>query len=236
MNVRRCVIFDLDGTLVDSHAYTFAAFRHACSPYRDAPSDAQILAAFGPWERVILSGLLASEHVDAAYARLQSYYARHAGELAVHPAVRPLLGDCVEAGVRLGLFTGRGRDSTALVLAALGLERSFEAVVAGDAVLRPAAAAPPALRPKPAPDGVLHILRTLGCAPGEALVVGDSRLDVEAARAAGALPLFATWHPWPVRPPPDGVVCLGHPDDLRRFLVSPAGEARFRVPGEGRPG
>lgn len=216
--MQRCVIFDLDGTIVDSHAYTFAAFRFACVPFRDPPEDAEVYAAFGPWERVILSRLLPASRVDEAYARLQTYYAEHAARLRVHAEIRPLLCDCRAAGIGLGLFTGRGADSTSLVLEALDLDRAFSAIVSGNAVLRPPDASGPGLRPKPAPDGVLHLLRSLGCAAESTIVVGDSPLDVEAARSAGAQPMFATWYPWPVHTPPDDVPRLERPDALRSWL------------------
>jgi HAD superfamily hydrolase (TIGR01509 family) len=171
----RACIFDLDGTVVDSHAYTFAAFRAACAGVARPPTDAEIFAAFGPPERVILERLLPPAALEPAYARLQAYYATHAAGLEMHPEMRPLLGDCRAAGVRLGLFTGRGTDSTSLVLHQLDLEWAFDAVVAGAM----------ALRPKPAPDGVVQLLERLGVAAGDALVVGDSPLDLQAAGRAG---------------------------------------------------
>ena len=204
----RCLILDLDGTVVDSHAYTFAAFRHACAPFRAAPSDAEIYAAFGPWERVILGGLLRPAQVEPAYARLQWYYAAHAGALAVHPQMRPLLRDCGAADLGCGLFTGRGSDSTRLILAALDLAWAFAAVVAGDDLWRP----------KPAGDGVLQLLSALGRTAAEAIVVGDSKLDLEAARAAGTRAALAGWFPWGGRELPRGAPLLRDPDALRPLL------------------
>jgi HAD superfamily hydrolase (TIGR01509 family) len=201
----RAIVFDLDGTVVDSHRYTFAAFRFASSPYRPPPSDAEVFAAFGPSERVILASLVPA-HAGDAYRRLQEYYARHAAGVEMHPEMRPLLRDLRDAGVRLGLFTGRGADSTELLLRALELEWAFEAVVSGDA----------AHRPKPAPDGVLHLLRVLGSAPNTSLVVGDSPLDLEAARSAATPAAFAAWHAFVE--PPAGALVLPQPDALRPLV------------------
>jgi HAD superfamily hydrolase (TIGR01509 family) len=210
----RALVFDLDGTVVDSHRYTFDAFRFACEPFRHPPTDAEVFAAFGPSEEVILGGLLPAAVRAAAYARLQAYYTTHAGRLAVHPAMRPLLGACRDAAVRCGLFTGRGADSTRIVLAALDLDWAFAAVVAGDQ----------AARPKPAPDGLLRLLEMLECAPADGILVGDSSLDIQAARAAGVAAVFAAWHPWVGSAPPAGVPVLDHPDDLRALVgLPPAG-------------
>lgn len=209
----RCLILDLDGTVIDSHAYTFAAFRHACAPFRAAPSDTEIYTAFGPYERVILGGLLAPRDVEPAYVRLQEYYSEHAGALVVHPEMRPLLRDCEAAGVRCGLFTGRGSDSTSLLLRELDLAWAFGMVVAGDDVSRP----------KPAGEGVRRILAVFGCAAAEAVLVGDSSLDMKAAREAGTAGVLATWYAWGgVATQPEGVVRLVRPDDLRPVLGLPA--------------
>lgn len=210
------VIFDLDGTVVDSHAYTFAAFRYACTPFLPPPDDATIYAAFGPSERLILQRLLAPEAVEPAYTRLQQYYVAHARALKVHPQMRPLLADCRRAGIRCGLFTGRGGDSTAHLLAALDLDARFDAIVAGDVVLRPASSV--VLRPKPAPDGVLHLCSVFALHPGMALVVGDSQLDLDAARIAGSRGVLASWHPWTGRSIRDRMPDLAEPDALRPLL------------------
>lgn len=205
--LRELLILDLDGTVVDSHRYTFEAFRFACAPFRPPPTDAEVFGAFGPPERVILARLVPA-HAAAAYDRLQEYYRKHAAAVPMHPAMRPLLLDLRRAGLRLGLFTGRGADSTALLLEALQLADLFDAVVAGDAPGRP----------KPAPDGLLQLLLTLQARRETALVAGDSPLDVEAARAAGIDAVFAAWHAFGgVVVPPDTPV-LQHPDALRPQL------------------
>jgi HAD superfamily hydrolase (TIGR01509 family) len=205
------LILDLDGTVVDSHHFTFAAFRAACSPWREPPTDAQVFAAFGPSERVILQGLLEPGQVDAAYVRLQSYYAVHAGSVAIHPHMSRLLGDCRAARIRVGLFTGRGSDSTQMLLERLDLEWAFDAVRAGDTMRRP----------KPAPDGILQLLEDLASAANQTLVVGDSPLDLQAAAAAHVTGIFAAWHAWEgTNPPPDAPVATD-PDDLRDWLELP---------------
>jgi len=215
----RAVVFDLDGTVVDSHRFTFDAFQAACRPFREPPSDAEVFAAFGPSERVILERLLPRAQVDAAYALLQAHYQTHAPTLAVHPQMRLLLADLRRAGLGCGLFTGRGADSTHLVLEILGLAAAFDAVVAGDQ----------AGRPKPAPDGVLLLAALFGVAPSAMIVVGDSPLDVEAARVAGAAAAFAAWHPWTGVRVPDGVPVLREPVALRALLGWPS----LHLGGEG---
>ncbi len=126
----------------------------------------------------------------------------------VHPELRGVLDAAHGAGWRLALFTGRGADSTQLLLRALTLDALFDAVVAGDS----------GLRPKPAPDGVLALLERLGCRAADALVVGDSPLDVQAARAAGVAAVFAGWFPLAGVTPPAGTEIAATPAALRQHL------------------
>lgn len=205
---RRALVLDLDGTVVDSHAYTFAAFRAALAPCGVVPSDSDIHARFGPPEREILATFVGADAVDEAYARLQAFYVRHLDAVRVHPKLPPLLADARQAGIGCALFTGRAADSCARILRAVGLASAFDACVAGD----------DGLAPKPAPDGVAALARRLGCAPQAVWVVGDSPLDVAAAHAAGASALLATWFPLPQRQVPAGVDAVDDPDAVRARL------------------
>jgi HAD superfamily hydrolase (TIGR01509 family) len=212
VTARRCLILDLDGTVVDSHAYTFAAFRHACAPYRKGLADAEIYACFGPAELVILHHLVGPAHASNAHARLQEYYAAHVGDVRVAPEVVAVLDACARHGVARGLFTGRGRVATERLLAALALEGRFDAVVAGDDV-----------PPKPAPDGITALLRALGRRAEETLVVGDSPLDLQAAAAAGADAALALWYAPEVTRTAAPARRLETPAELWRLLGLEAG-------------
>lgn len=212
MNPRaRALVLDFDGTVVDSHAYTFGAIRHAAHPWTPGLSDADIHAQFGPPERVILARWVPAPALDAAYARLQRYYHEHARDVQAHPGLRPVLEAARAAGIPCALFTGRAADSTSMLLHALALAPLFDAVVTGDAPVRP----------KPAPDGILELARRLGRPPAEILVAGDSPLDVASARAAGAQAVFVAWFPLHFVPPPPGVAVIATPDALRPFLGLP---------------
>jgi pyrophosphatase PpaX len=178
-----CVVFDLDGTVVDSHRYTFDAFRHAVAPWCQAPSDEQIHAAFGPAENIILEQFVSAVHVDEAYTRLQEWYGQHVDEVWPHPGIRELLQELGERRVSRGLFTGRALDSTNLLLGHHKLSGLFDAVVAGDS---PCA-------PKPSGEGILHLMEQLQCRASRTLVVGDSILDLQAAAAAGVQGVGVSW-------------------------------------------
>lgn len=207
----QALIIDLDGTLVDSHDYTFAAFRHACSPYRSAPGDAEIYAAFGPDESVILERLVGEADASAAAERLQRYYRDHVHELQPESALLDVLRACRRAAIPVGLFTGRGGAATRLILEACDLCECFTAIFAGDDGA-----------PKPAPDGIRTLAASMHVVARDVLVVGDSSLDMQAARAAGAAFRLATWFARGVTRSADPAPRLAHPDQLRVLLGLPS--------------
>ncbi len=108
------------------------------------------------------------------------------------------------------MFTGRGRAATQLILETLHFAGRFVGVFAGDDG-----------PPKPAPDGVRLLAQTMGCAPRDVVVVGDSPLDMEAAAAAGAAPRLAVWFARGVTRSSHPAVRLQHPDELHALLDLP---------------
>jgi HAD superfamily hydrolase (TIGR01509 family) len=156
-------VFDLDGTLtIAQHDF------------------AEIKRRLGlPVDRAVLEGI--AERPEHERAELLSQV--HAWELDLadraqaNPGARELLVHLVERGRPIGVLTRNSRNNAERTLAAAGLFDLFER----DRILGRDEA-----RPKPAPDGVLHLARTWAVAAPELVVVGDFRFDLEAARAAGA--------------------------------------------------
>ncbi|MFP4160842.1 MAG: phosphoglycolate phosphatase [Ectothiorhodospira sp.] len=105
---------------------------------------------------------------------LDCYRERHAVRSRVYPGVHEGL-DALKGQFAMGCVTNKPARFTAPLLRAMGLDGYFEVVVAGDTLTRK--------KPDPAP--LLYAARRFDVAPGDALMVGDSRSDVEAARAAG---------------------------------------------------
>jgi phosphoglycolate phosphatase/pyrophosphatase PpaX len=179
----RSVLFDLDGTLVDSLPVTFRAIREVVlARTARVPTDREIYARFGPTDHEILAGFVPPGTERDAFEDLRAVYARHLADIVPYPGIPGMLEALARAGLRLGLTTGRGRESTDLILANLGLAERFAAVVPGDG-----------LPPKPAPDGILRTLALLGERPEAALFVGDAWKDVLAAKAAGIRFGAALW-------------------------------------------
>ena len=202
-----CVVFDLDGTIIDSHAYTFDAFRHALAPYDECPTDEEIYASFGPSERVILDDFIAAGDVARAYERLQAWYRAHASRAQPHPDMLEVLESLRQQGIAITLFTGRGMDSTRLLLETHDLDRFFDAVIAGDSPVQP----------KPSGEGLTALLQAVHCSAQRCLVVGDSPLDLQAAHQVGAHAIGASWFPARSVAPLEGPT-LSSPRDLLRLF------------------
>lgn len=178
------VIFDLDGTLIDSLPDIHAAVNRLLLTEGEAPMPrAEVQSYVGDGAPILIRRVMAARGIDMArHAELASrmvadYTARSCEETTVYPHVPEVLVALKAEGCRLGICTNKPESATRAVLAELGLDQFFEAIVAGD-TLR-------ARKPDPAP--LLHAARLLG-APRVAYV-GDSEVDARTAEAA-SLPFY----------------------------------------------
>ncbi|TVQ58382.1 MAG: phosphoglycolate phosphatase [Rhodobacteraceae bacterium] len=173
------VIFDLDGTLVDSAHDIHAIANVLMADLGAAPfllDEARSYVGNGAATFVArclaARGLPETLHAEAL-ARFQALYETQEPLCRPYPGVEPLLAGLSAQGVPLGLCTNKPGRPAAKVLAALGWSDVFAVVVAGDTL--------PAMKPDPAP--LRHALDALG--GRAALYVGDSEVDAETAQAAG---------------------------------------------------
>ena len=183
--MRTVVLFDLDGTLIDSGPIILASMKHASLTVLGHEPDEELVrsAIGGP-------GLIAQmrdldpdrvdELVDAYRAHNEPL---HAG-LEAFSDVVDLLGVLRDEGRRLGIVTAKRLRTVELALDRFPVLRDTMEVVIG---------ADDTERHKPEPDPVLEALRRLGAPPEEAAYVGDSPFDVRAAKAAGVLAIAVGW-------------------------------------------
>lgn len=207
----RLVIFDLDGTLVDTLEPTFRCFQEAVAPVLGrVPSREEILERFGPADHQIVSDWVGSEHAKAAVERLYRCYETAFTDSGPFPGIVDLVRELRSKGKLTAIFTGRGRESTDAIVSGMGLKDLFDAIVTSDDVDRP----------KPAPDGLLEILDRLRSSAEEAVYVGDTIKDMDAARAAKMIGIAALWgSPEKDQLQKKDVLLVQVPGDLRQFLL-----------------
>ena len=181
----RLVMFDLDGTLVDSVPDLAAAIDRTLVLLGQPPAGIeQVRDWVGNGARVLvrraLAGGLAHEHIDEARAEqalelfMQCYAEGH--ELTcVYPGVRECLDWLYGQGIELAIVTNKPERFVAPLLDEKGLGGYFRWIIGGDTLPQQ----------KPDPAALLHVLRLAQVEAADALFVGDSRNDVLAARAAG---------------------------------------------------
>ena len=170
----RGVLFDLDGTLLDSFPAHFEAYRVMFRRFEIEISEESFLAAYSPNWYLTYSAFGLPE---AVWKEANSYWVEAAEKLP--PVPFPGAGRALEAlrasGRRLGIVTSGSRGRVLRDLESSGLRHFFEVLVTGDDVREP----------KPAPEGLLLGLRQLGMTAAEAVYVGDADADYQMARAAG---------------------------------------------------
>jgi pyrophosphatase PpaX len=178
------VLFDLDGTLIDSGAMILASMRHAAKKVlaRDY-SDAELLAAVGG------SGLREQMHAldpERAEELVDAYRVHneplHEG-LECCAGIEGMLAQLSEEGRRLGIVTAKRRATVELAFAVLPISRHFDAVVTSEQTELH----------KPHPEPLLRALDLLEAAPEESVYVGDSPVDIAAAQAAGIAAIAVGW-------------------------------------------
>jgi phosphoglycolate phosphatase len=175
----RLIVFDWDGTLVDSTAIIAEAIQSAC---RDvgyaAPGDhdARYVIGLGLADAIrhVAPGI-AGTRMRELSERYRHHFLLRASEIALFEGAPGLLRDLRVAGYRLAVATGKTRRGLDRALATTGLGSSFDATRCADEG-----------RPKPHPDMLLHLMELLEVTPGETLMVGDTTHDVQMARSAGA--------------------------------------------------
>lgn len=206
----RGVAFDLDGTLVDSAPGLTAAVDNALYALElPMAGEERVVTWIGngadvliqralTWARQERATLRAAQgkpsvdHDDIPQAEqqaiLRKLFDRYYGEVAeegsfLFPAVADTLGALHAKGLPLALVTNKPTPFVAPILSSLDIAKYFTVVIGGDDVKNK----------KPHPEPLLMVAEKLGLAPAELLFVGDSRNDIQAAKAAGCCSIGLTY-------------------------------------------
>jgi len=211
------VLFDLDGTLIDSVRLILDSYHHTLATHGfPARSDEEWLAGLGTPLRVQFRSW-SDDPVQLA-ALIDTYreynLSHHDTMVTAYPGVVAMVRQIRNSGFRTGLVTSKNRPGALRGLRLVGLEDAMELIVGADEVENP----------KPHPEPIHFALSRLGQPAASAMYVGDSVHDMESGRAAGVQTAAVLWGPFGrdhlARTEPDH--WLERPTDLLAVLGIPA--------------
>lgn len=189
MSRPRAVLFDLDGTLIDTVELILTSYRHTVQVHGLEPVPDEVwLEGLGIPLRVQFTRFTSDP--DQLQALVTTYrdhnHIHHDLLVAEYPGVREGVGELHGAGMKLAVVTSKMHGGLERGLRVAGLDGFFDVLIGADDVRNP----------KPHPEPVLMALDRLGVSASEAVFVGDSPHDMASGRAAGVRTAAATWGPF----------------------------------------
>lgn len=179
------VLFDLDGTIIDTNELIIQSFLHALQGVvREDFGREHIIPSMGQPLTMQLRQFSGRDEVEDLTQRYREYnYRRHDEMVSLFPGVAEVVPALREAGLKLGIVTTKMRASSQRALELLGILKYMDTIVALDDVEHA----------KPHPEPVAKAIAALGVDPAATLMVGDSSVDIQSAIAAGAVPVGVAW-------------------------------------------
>ncbi len=174
----RLIIFDLDGTLVNSSVDITNALNYSIGPYGlEKLTVERTISLVGEGITRLIEKLLGESWADlrgVVLDRFLEYYSEHLADYTLpYPGVRDTLE--MLGNYKKAVLTNKREDLSIRLLENLGLSGYFDIIWGSDS----------APEKKPSPVPILEMLKKMSCGPEEAVIVGDSNYDIEAGRAAG---------------------------------------------------
>lgn len=185
----RTVLFDLDGTLIDSVRLILDSYHHTLATHGLPPrSDDEWLAGIGTPLTVQFSAWRdTADLLDALIATYREYNLKHHDRMVtVYPGVVDVIARLKRDGIATGLVTSKNRTGAVRGLTLARLESLMDVLVCADEVENP----------KPHPEPVEKAVRLLGADPATTVYVGDSIHDMRSGRAAGVRTAAVLWGPF----------------------------------------
>lgn len=179
----KTILFDLDGTLIDTNALIQASFKHTFDHYGYTFSDEEILQFNGPplyHTFRDVNEVLADDMVDTYR---EHNLAHHNDYVAAFPDVVDVLEKLKQNGIKMGIVSAKMRTGVELGLEVTGILHYFDSIVTMDDVHQP----------KPHPEPVLKGMKELDGEPGSTLMVGDNYHDIESGKNAGVQTVGVSW-------------------------------------------
>jgi pyrophosphatase PpaX len=184
----RYLLFDLDGTILNTNEIIFRSFEHVLKVQMDYDLHrSELMKIFGEplfKQMTYFSPGLA----DLLCEQYRNYYAEHSAQWTEHfPGVADALAHLHLHQIAMGVVTNKHRQPAELGLVEFGLQSYFDYLVCGDEVCNH----------KPHPESLFMGMELMKASPAQTLMIGDSPLDIEAAHRAGIKSALVGWTLFP---------------------------------------
>ena len=182
------ILFDLDGTLIDTIELILSSARHAFEEWPVRPTDEEWVRGIGtPLVQQLRAYAANDDELALLLARYRRYQNEHHDRLTrCYDDVPDVISALADRGHQMAVVTSKASPIAHQSLAFVGLDHFFPVVVGYDDTARH----------KPDPEPVLVALSRLGVSPDDAVFVGDSPHDILAGNAADVMTIAALWGPF----------------------------------------
>ncbi|MBP2078936.1 pyrophosphatase PpaX [Oceanobacillus polygoni] len=182
MNIHT-ILFDLDGTLIDTNGLINASFLHTFEQYNLTFTPEEILEFNGPplIETFRSIDPINADNMIVTYRKHN--LAEHDNYVTAFPYVLETMEQLQKQNIQLGVVSTKMSKGVHMGLKLTGLDRFFETVITFDDVINP----------KPHPEPVLKAMEALGANASTTLMVGDNHHDIEAGKSAGVMTAGVAW-------------------------------------------
>ncbi len=178
------ILFDLDGTLLETTPLIIRSFQHAFTTVYNRPiAESDVFSFFGKPLRAAMEALGPDKTEELLQAFREYNLAHHDELVTIFPDIEATLAELEASGLKLAIVTSKISKTARRGLALFDLEKYFSVIIGLE----------DSLRHKPEPEPVLTALALLGLAPEECLMVGDSPFDILSAHRAGVEAAAVSW-------------------------------------------
>lgn len=202
------IVFDLDGTLVNTHNHIHHCFSHALDPFGLEATKELFEKIRHQSTHQLFSGFLPDHHAEVARNRLKEITLESLHHVELYPGIQELIEELNTRNVPIAVWTGRDGNSAEEILKTNKIYHHFRKIVASCHVENN----------KPHPDGLNEIIKSLNFNPNHTLMIGDHLHDLEGARAAGCKAGLAKWGVDSIPNLESFDYILQHPKDILDFI------------------
>jgi len=172
------ILFDFDGTLANTLPLIFDSFRGLFREFKNQEiTPAEVESMFGPTEIGIIKKQFKEKIPEVIEKFYKTYEEKHIDFQHKEEEFIDLLEFIKSKGLKIGIVTGKGRDTLNISLRLLKMDKYFDVLISGDDVQDP----------KPSPEGIYKALEKINVLPEKTLFVGDSDADIGAGKSARVL-------------------------------------------------